>query len=343
MQTFLIAHPNSSVFANPIQIATLIIPQLEMYLAAHTDVRFILIEYPAEHLATVLALQRLAGSDVLKVAGVVTREPEGKSPTEPASPTSTNHHHPPVSSTSSKMVHSGTTSLHAMQSSAGVAERLKFSQANFSLVAGATDAEIASFITGIWRALIDTSPLYIPEQLPPPAQQPRSNGTLAAPPYSIGSSPLGHQGGPSSPAASPYGYPSPTPSGTLNSPPLPPLSRGGGRNNNSSNNHARSASPAASIRSRTSQDSTRTARTMRSLARPSRSRLRGAAAAALAHVMSSRPGTSATTDTSLFDYDPSNDSDYDPEERRLMPLFGHRARAARKSNSHKALKWLGLA
>ncbi|KAL8364995.1 hypothetical protein RB595_004012 [Gaeumannomyces hyphopodioides] len=342
MQTFLVAHPNNNVFANPIHIATLIIPQLEIYLAAHTDVRFVLLEYPAEHLATVLALQRLAGPDVVKVAGVVTSIPDDKSPTEPSSPAAVTNHqnHPPVSSANSKLSHSRTTSLQAMQSPASVAERLKFSQANFSLVAGATDAEIATFITAIWRALIDTSPLYIPKQLPSPAQQqPRANGTWptgGAPAYNISSSPLGHQGGPN-------GLPSPVPSGGASSAfsgGPPPMSRGGRINGGG---HVRSASPAASTRSRVSVVSTRTTRTIRSFVGPAKSRLRGAAAAALAHVLPSRPGTSATTETSLFDYDPSADSDYDPEERRLMPLFGQRGRPPRKGNSHKALKWLGLA
>ncbi|KAL8398378.1 hypothetical protein RB596_005778 [Gaeumannomyces avenae] len=348
MQTFLVAHPNSNVFANPMHIATLLIPQLEMYLAAHTDVRFILIEYPAEHLATVLALQRLAGPDVVKVAGVVTSLTDGKSPTEPSSPTTTAHHqnHPPVSLTNSKLSHSRTASLKAMQAPASVAERLKFSQANFSLVAGATDAEIATFITAIWKALIDTSPLYIPEQLSSP---PRINSTWAtgggASAYNIGSSPLGHQGGPSGLPSPPplYGAPSPASSGASSSvfsgglPDVAPTaSRSGG---GGGGHHARSTSPAPSTRSRVSLGSTRTTRTIRSITGPAKRRLRGA----LAHVMPSRPGTSATTETSLFDYDFSADSDYDPEERRLMPLFGQRGRPPRKGNSHKALKWLGLA
>lgn len=45
---------------------------------------------------------------------------------------------------------------------------------------------------------------------------------------------------------------------------------------------------------------------------------------------------------SFITFDPAEDSDYDFEERRLMPLFMQKPKP-RKGNSRKALKFLGLA
>jgi len=42
-------------------------------------------------------------------------------------------------------------------------------------------------------------------------------------------------------------------------------------------------------------------------------------------------------------YDPAGDSDYDEEERRLMPIFIQKRSQVQKPNSRKALKFLGLA
>src|SRR6516164_6559496 len=55
-------------------LSILIIPHLETYFTAHADVRFLLLEYPAEHLPTVLSLQKLIGADTVKVAGILNGE-----------------------------------------------------------------------------------------------------------------------------------------------------------------------------------------------------------------------------------------------------------------------------
>ncbi|PNH50557.1 hypothetical protein VD0003_g6623 [Verticillium dahliae] len=55
------------------------------------------------------------------------------------------------------------------------------------------------------------------------------------------------------------------------------------------------------------------------------------------------PATDCTTDsTSVFTFNLEDDSDYDQEERRLMPIFMSKPHL-KKGNSHKALKFLGLA
>ena len=52
----------------------------------------------------------------------------------------------------------------------------------------------------------------------------------------------------------------------------------------------------------------------------------------------------ATADgESIMTFDPAEDSDYDMEERRLMPIFLQKPSKLQKPNSRKALKFLGLA
>ena len=58
-------------FTNSYLLATLIVPHLEIYLALHSEVRYLLLQYPPEHLRTVLALQKLLGVDLMKVAQIV--------------------------------------------------------------------------------------------------------------------------------------------------------------------------------------------------------------------------------------------------------------------------------
>jgi hypothetical protein len=48
-------------------------------------------------------------------------------------------------------------------------------------------------------------------------------------------------------------------------------------------------------------------------------------------------------DVSIMTFDPADDSDYDMEERRLMPIFMQKPSRKPKPNSRKALKFLGLA
>src|SRR5690348_15795307 len=64
----------SNPFTDRALLAALIIPHLETYLATHPEVRFLLIEYPSEHLPTILALQTLIGTEVMKVVGIINSE-----------------------------------------------------------------------------------------------------------------------------------------------------------------------------------------------------------------------------------------------------------------------------
>ncbi|KAI0016638.1 hypothetical protein F4780DRAFT_797650 [Xylariomycetidae sp. FL0641] len=198
MQAFtaqpLAAQTRDSPFASPTLLAALLVPHLEAYAAAHAGrTRFLLLEYPPEHLATVLALQRLVGVDLLKVAGIVdpdAREPKaypGFVPRRRSSPSSSSS----SSSSRASSVSSsgggggnGTATLLARQRS-GLRRRRRrasrspaadppgvppaFARANFLLTSTATEDEIATLIATIWRVLIEISPFYVPDGAAPRA------------------------------------------------------------------------------------------------------------------------------------------------------------------------------
>ncbi|CEJ93927.1 hypothetical protein VHEMI09487 [[Torrubiella] hemipterigena] len=73
-------HTLDDPFRNPVLLAILILPQLERYLSVHSDIRYLLLEHSPQHLPTVLALQKLAGLDFVKVAQVVNAIDDNKSP-----------------------------------------------------------------------------------------------------------------------------------------------------------------------------------------------------------------------------------------------------------------------
>jgi hypothetical protein len=116
----------------------------------------LILEYPAEHLATVLALQKLVGIDLLKVVGIVTADsPEALANSKSPSPMS-------------HSVDLGRPSLSSIYSTRPIPENPSFSRANFILASSATNSEIATLISNIWMILIEISPFYIPEISPTP-------------------------------------------------------------------------------------------------------------------------------------------------------------------------------
>ncbi len=224
MQTFtaqpLTNQTKDNPYSNPLLLATLIIPHLETYLMAHTSVRFLLLEYPAEHLATVLALQKLVGVDIIKVAGVVDA---ADGPPESFSRRNGQAMQPLVQ---------GLDSLAACKD-------LTFAKANLLLTSAATKAEMATFVSTIGKILLDISQFYVPEPEPqPPRTSPvsrRDNTTNTSPSPSPSRS---HT--PAQYSTLPTVRPPPPPSFTgLTSPPLSPVPY-----------PPRPASPAPSTRSR---------------------------------------------------------------------------------------------
>ncbi|KAI2625251.1 hypothetical protein GGS26DRAFT_592937 [Hypomontagnella submonticulosa] len=160
MQAFtsqpLTSQTQDNPFSNPLLLATLIIPHLETYMAAHSATRFLLLEYPPEHLTTVLALQHLVGADLLRIAGILYSPDTSPKPYPGFKP-------PPRSST--PLPTSPRTTSAALLTPTGTREidTPSFSKANFLLTSSANESEIATLISTVWKILIERSTFYIPE------------------------------------------------------------------------------------------------------------------------------------------------------------------------------------
>lgn len=127
--------------------------------------------YPSIHLPTVVALRRLLGQDVLKIAGVIdtlSSDPRPRTPVAHPLPNSTSpkgnaHGHRRRASRKSNGSQASQKSFHQSKKS-----EISFSKANYLLPSTATDMEIATFLSGIWKSLVEKSAFYTPEPEPEP-------------------------------------------------------------------------------------------------------------------------------------------------------------------------------
>lgn len=182
MQSFTTQSLANQLQENPVDsphlLACLIVPHLASYLSVNASTRFLILEYPADHLATVVALQNLIGVDILKIAGIIDSEAASAYNTEPSSPVSAHFgSRLSVGSATSTSAAQLARSLDAISlpgspfappllSPFGAGptlaqrRRLSFSKANYVLTNTATEAEIVNFISIIWKTLIQADPFY---------------------------------------------------------------------------------------------------------------------------------------------------------------------------------------
>ncbi|KAI1043943.1 hypothetical protein LB505_003440 [Fusarium chuoi] len=271
-------------FANSFLLATLIIPHLETYLALHEEVRYLLLEYPPEHLATVLALQKLVGLELMKVAQIVDASSKSIPFTHLRGNSITGPEQGPV----------GRLGKTFPQNS-GPGYDVTVSEANFLITSTAADAEIATFIATMSRILCKTSDFYVPQE-PPKKPSPKKS----KPPSITGT-------------FSPFPR---VPSATHSPPMSPALGASLGA--------ALSGSSVVPSRAPSIAETVKTAKSSRS--KPSRS------------YSKRKPSAIDARSISTMYVD---DSDWDQEDRRIMPLLEDKAERP-KGNSHKALKFLGL-
>ncbi|KAI5456344.1 hypothetical protein BGZ63DRAFT_92399 [Mariannaea sp. PMI_226] len=289
MQAFtaqpLTSQTHDNPFTNPYLLATLIIPHLETYIALHTEVKFLLLEYPPEHLPTMLALQKLVGVDLMKVAQVVDSNSKDLPFTNLRGPSSLNS---PDQGCAGR--------YGSSLPSAGVAYDVTVSRANFLLTSTASESEIATFISTVLKILREISSFYTPEE-PVKKPTPKKEKPKLAPLQA---------------SFSPFPRVSSVPQSPILSPPL-------------SAKYGTAPPPSPSIYSRAGSIA-ETIKTMKS------SKSRGGR---------SRRKAQAADNQSIMTAELS-DSDWDQEDRRVMPIPVRRP-ADRKGNSRKALKFLGLA
>lgn len=128
-------------FTNPYLLATLILPHLETYLALHPEIQYLLLMYPPEHLGTVVALQKLIGIELLKVAQIV----------ESGSKELPFRHIRGMSIGGENDDNSSKRSSPSSRSTSDVA----VSKANYLLTSTATEKDIATFVSTVWSIEID--------------------------------------------------------------------------------------------------------------------------------------------------------------------------------------------
>ncbi|KAG6041082.1 hypothetical protein E4U41_006020 [Claviceps citrina] len=152
-----LANQTDNPFTNSYLLATLIIPHLETYLTLHTDVRYLLLMYPPDHLAAVLALQKLIGIDVMKVAQIV----------DPTSKDDSPFTHIRGASINKKFESKPSRSAFSPRTSSHVA----VSKANYLLTSTASEQDIATFVSTVWNIGIEGTEVPVPDTASKEAQR----------------------------------------------------------------------------------------------------------------------------------------------------------------------------
>lgn len=343
---------HNNPFENPYLLACLIVPPLETYLAAHTSIRFLLLEYPAEHLATVLALQKLLGTSIFKVAGIINSKVTSPCSDVSSSPSSSK------SSRSGTLFSVDTNSLdsinlggsHFPDNSPTQTHRRKysFSKANYLLTCSATEAEIAVFISAIWKLLIEVDSFYAPDRSPsqgrPGTARSRGTTTTRATPLPRLVSKFTAQGGDSNPPA--YTHMAATRPAWSSAPASPRRINTGDDEGSSAPRTAAAAlardfpfaPPQPPLPPPRSTSLSPSSTSVKSQGRWPRS-----GSTARRHQMPRAAG-GGDEGASLYAVSVAEEGEfYDDEERRLMPMYMRQKELGKGNNSRKALKWLGLA
>ncbi|KAK4459942.1 hypothetical protein QBC42DRAFT_230604 [Cladorrhinum samala] len=329
MQSFTAQPLTRQCHGNPFSdrslLAALIVPHLETYLHTHPDVHLLLIEYPAEHLGTILALQELIGIELMKVVGILNGDGDGSTLMRPL----TAPPRPGLTKTAikSRFQNEFGDRVRALMGACS------FSKANFLLASSATQAETAAFIAAIREILISISDFYIPETpLYPLAPLPDTAANIRAkrrPTLSIPRSSSTSQLSSSEP------QPPCTATSRLDTPPESPAESYSTADYGSLC-VARYAVPAVSKRDRIPRthiksnkitDRLRWGNVSYATSLASHSRLTKSATAA----------AGVARDMYISD---DEDEEEDEEERRLMPLYFKRQ--VQRGSSIKAMKLLGL-
>jgi hypothetical protein len=343
---------------NPSLLAGLVIPHLETYLAAHHGTRLLLLEYPAEHLATVLAIQELVGTEVFKVAGVIDSEATSPSPSGISSPISTRHSSHSVvpldkrnasgldfSNLSGSPFPDGRPRTQPANQ-----KKTSFSEANYLLTSSATESEISGFTASILRDLTEIDRSYVPEaSSTPPGRPGTAKSTKSTVADGVGLPALVSKFTLQGPNGSPAYTHTTTFGAAANLPVSPPYTNDAdGGSGRSTPRIVTASGPAAHNFPFPPPPAPRASSPSPSAA-SSRSRGpaggQGGRARSLTRRRLGRLCSEGGPDDGASTYAVSVLEDgefYDEEEKRLMPLY-LRQSEMRKGNSRKALKWLGLA
>ncbi|KAF1732063.1 hypothetical protein CRV24_008256 [Beauveria bassiana] len=316
-------------FGNPELLATLILPHLETYLAVHADVRFLILEYPAEHLATVIAMQKLAGVDLVKIAQIVDARSKDRLPFRHVREGS-------VDSTSS--VSASASSVYSRRSSSltttsrSITSDVSRTKANFLLTSSASGRDVADFVAAVWD-------LPVAEDRPLPPTPPEKTGMMITADAAHNTDDE-HSPPPSLLQAQPSPDPMVTPSTPKATSPKTRKTKPSPLRVNALSAFPKLTGPQSPLSA---------AAHMKSVLAPPPP---PSSSFSMTPPTSSKPSLAVedyyTTTApsreyaaSIMTFNPDDDSDYDQEERRLMPFFGKK-RSRKKPGTQKALKVLGM-
>ncbi|KAM7209450.1 hypothetical protein V8F20_000188 [Naviculisporaceae sp. PSN 640] len=151
MQSFttlpLVQQMQENPFTNRSLLAQLIVPHIEAYFLTHSQIRLLIIEYPADHLSTILSLQALMGRNSMAVAGILNEDDHALS--RCSTPLGNTAKPPPVTKKPSNESLSIESRFQGPPTS--------FSKANYLVTASATDSEMTAFLAHI-------RDFYLPEE-----------------------------------------------------------------------------------------------------------------------------------------------------------------------------------
>ncbi|KAG5983595.1 hypothetical protein E4U55_007765 [Claviceps digitariae] len=302
-----LANQIDNPFTNSYMLATLIIPHLETYLTLHTDVRYLLLMYPPEHLATVLALQKLIGANVMKVVQIVDSTSKADS--------SFTHIRGASASMKSRFE---STPLRPPFSSQTTSSGVAVSEANYLLTSTASEKDIATFVSTVWNIAVEE-----PDVSASRTATERTNTKVSK------SLQVKHRNESleNTPKPEPAPRRSPCSKATTYAPPSRGFDASTTITTTTTTTSHEPSSPAVSLRAPSIVETMRTFKSMKNKRSQSRTRTK------------SVPQIETESLTS-FDY--IDDSDDDMDERRLMPVFLQKHHL-QTPNSRKALKFLGLA
>lgn len=170
MQTFtsqsLSLQAGGNPFSQPSLLAELIIPHLESYRSTVDPQDLLVLQFPASHFSTVIALRELLGSDTLQVACIVDvsvtsskQSPRGSSYPVVSSRKRTSTR--PSGRLSSSSVYNRISSNQTPRASAIV--KSSFSKADFLLPNTATESEISTILSNIYEELTKSYSFYTPD------------------------------------------------------------------------------------------------------------------------------------------------------------------------------------
>lgn len=126
-------------FANRSFLAQLIVPHIEAWFLTNSQIRLLILEYPADHLSTILSLQALMGSGSMAVAGILNEDDHALS--RCSTPLGGPAKSPSLAKKPSNESLSPETKFQGPPTS--------FSKANYLVTASATDSEMTAFLANI--------------------------------------------------------------------------------------------------------------------------------------------------------------------------------------------------